>query len=341
MKTALNLICLMLLGTFSLTAYGNTNGWQDEQNSISANPNCIWNPYFPELRQLTIPVSKYEDIFYVRGHILSVETQPKIIFNEEIKGEPTAPSDKSNLAQPEKDQKQVTDNFIVAIGKNVWQGTKDTFGNSYYLAIIGVSFTMDQSIRKWVVERWEQQHGRKDDFDKIINRVEPVGSNPFIAGGLLYGLVFNNKKIIDMSLTTAKATFVSSQVYQVINFTTGRNSPLNTDNAFKFKPFDLNASSIFPSGHVMHISPMVGVFTTYLNNSYVDAAGYTLIGLMSVQRINKNVHWVSDCVVSGFLGYQIGKSFAKYQINNTDATIIPLIAYAPSGNSFIGFNISF
>lgn len=319
-------------------SYGETNEWSTEQNSMQTCPqqagtNYPLNPYFPALKHLETLEHSDIALRYLPVFDLLTENPTNTVYIDKT-------ISNSSSSRVQKSAQPNTDNVFTASGKTLWEGTQNTFGNYWYLGIMAVSLAVDEPFNRW------SQKNLTLGKTKFLDRVRKVTSTPIITGSLLYGIIFSDKKATDMSLTAAKAMFVGNMVDSFLKTAVGRAGPPYTTEdrftpeAFEFTPFDFDGHRVFPSGHVMHISPMYGVFSTYLNSPIVDAIGYTHIALMSAQRINSNVHWISDCAFSAFFGYELGKACARYQINNPNATIIPFISSNNSGDRFIGLQVS-
>lgn len=146
-----------------------------------------------------------------------------------------------------------------------------------------------------------------------------------IGAGLgTYGLITNDYRAQSTSMQLVQSILLSGLFSQPLKRLTGRESPFETINAgrehsyWKFAPsfsaYQKNTSKYdaMPSGHLITgIAAWTVLAENYPEIKWIKPLGYSLMGLMSFEMIQSNVHWISDYPIALLLGYLIGKNIAK------------------------------
>ena len=112
---------------------------------------------------------------------------------------------------------------------------------------------------------------------------------------------------------------------QFLKHVTGRQSPFkSTSPRGRWDLFpnqidyanDVSNYDAFPSGHLATSMMTVTVLANnYPDNPYIKPIGYTLMGLLSFQMLNNEVHWASDYPLALGIGYVFGNIASSRAIN--------------------------
>jgi hypothetical protein len=104
---------------------------------------------------------------------------------------------------------------------------------------------------------------------------------------------------------------------QLLKRMTGRESPLTASSksgTWRFFPNivkyqkDQPKYYSFPSGHLSTaIATLTVIAENYPESNYVKPIGYSVIGLLGVGLVAKDMHWFSDFPLAAALGYEVGK----------------------------------
>jgi hypothetical protein len=136
------------------------------------------------------------------------------------------------------------------------------------------------------------------------------------AGFAAYGIVFGNKKAINVGSEIVQAVLSSGAVVQVLKHITGRESPfVSTRKAGRWDFFPNQITyhkkvphyDAFPSGH---LTTTIATFTVIIEN-YPDAKWITPVAAaastcLSISMVNTGIHWYSDYPLALVLGYTFG-----------------------------------
>jgi PAP2 superfamily len=180
------------------------------------------------------------------------------------------------------------------------------------LAIAGVSFSLDNKVRKEVLNT------HNPTMDKITNIGEGLGRPIYgsILSGLLYatGLLTSNNHIKATGQMLAEGILTNGIYTQLFKITMGRARPYtgesNTEiDIFEFE-FEKEENSL-PSGHTSTAFTVATVLSKRIDNIYASVALYSLASLTAYQRVYTDVHWFSDTILGAALGTFIGLKIVK------------------------------
>jgi PAP2 superfamily len=149
-------------------------------------------------------------------------------------------------------------------------------------------------------------------------------------GFITYGLLKNDYRAQATASGLMESLFLSGVYTQTIKRVTGRESPFiaiqNGHSGGDWNPFPSFSAyakntpyyDAMPSGHLTTIMAALTVITTnYPEYKWIKPVGYTLLGAMSYQMIQSEVHWASDYPLAIFMGYFIGKTVANNRFTET------------------------
>jgi membrane-associated phospholipid phosphatase len=209
-----------------------------------------------------------------------------------------------------------------------------------HLGAIGATYLLIESGVDAKVEQWAE---KQSETGTIIFSV------PGLLGGMLapaavpLGMIFfsDDKKIQDAGAAVGQAVLIAWSANTLLKAITGRIPPDETPpedfqkRSEKFK-FGFLRSGVFngwPSGHAMTNMAMATALATYFHDSptiqYLAYgwAGYVMISV--TVGVQGGVHWISDTVAGGLMGWIIGKTVADGFINPTDISERQKFSLAP------------
>jgi PAP2 superfamily len=185
------------------------------------------------------------------------------------------------------------------------------------------------------------------------------GKVEFGIGGLfaLYGGVFGDNLALRTGIQCTEALISNGIMVQLLKRITGRESPLKTTSGsgiWKFFPnvkkYQKNQPQYyaFPSGHLSTLMATITVISeNYPESNYIKPVGYSLLGVLGVGLVSKDMHWFSDFPLAMALGYEFGKIVtspnnsvkeSKGTNNNINVSFMPVFLTNGGGiNMLISF----
>ncbi len=179
------------------------------------------------------------------------------------------------------------------------------------------------------------------------------------AGFLIGGKIHDDNRALQTSAQLMNGLLITGIITQVLKRSTGRESPsAATSERGRWRPFPSwsqfqNHTShydAFPSGHLATAMTTVTILANnYEDYPFIKPLGYSLMGLLSFQMVNNNVHWVSDYPLAIGIGYVIGKTVShngrKKVAGETEEKTSYEYEFAPTlsaqGQPGIALNISY
>jgi len=187
----------------------------------------------------------------------------------------------------------------------------------------------------------------------IIQEYRPAGYVSVVAGGIapfvgplwvyLYGQSHNDRKLQITGLALGQAALLAGIISSTIKGLTGRRPPphreeergsTNFSNDFKFGILNRGAFNGWPSGHTMNAFAMattlIELYPEDRTVKYSSLACAAIVGL----GVSANIHWLSDAVAGGLIGYSIGKvvgaGYAGFNVEESETQSFILYPY-PGG----------
>lgn len=144
------------------------------------------------------------------------------------------------------------------------------------------------------------------------------------AGLATYGLITNDYRSQSTAIQLVQSILLSGIIAQPLKRITGRESPFETigngrDHSHwtflpSFSAYQTNTSKYdaMPSGHfTTGIAAWIILSENYPEKKWIKPLGFTLMGLMTFEMAQSNVHWYSDYPIAVLLGYLIGRNVVK------------------------------
>lgn len=147
------------------------------------------------------------------------------------------------------------------------------------------------------------------------------------AGGLyLHGKIYNNDKNRDLGINLGSALIYSTLFTQILKMTFGRERPTITDDNSNFHFFETSwDKTSFPSGHATAGFAFASVMALSTDNDIEKTFYWTVAGLMALERLYNNHHWLSDVILGSAIGYFTGSLLSSQTGTSNDAVTIPLV----------------
>ena len=209
--------------------------------------------------------------------------------------------------------------FIKMGGKIISAPTNFNSGDILNLTLVTAatagSFFLDNTGRQWAL------HNRSNFNDNLFNADN--NSNLFIAAGVIgiygYGLAYKNNKIRSIGLQLAEATIYAGGVSFIFKSLFGRSRPLVNNGHKDFDPlkFTFNRTSL-PSGHTTIAFAFSTVMAHQIDNIFWKVGWYGAASMVSVGRVYRDKHWVSDIVLGSAIGYFVGRFVLNNQTDDDD-----------------------
>jgi len=198
---------------------------------------------------------------------------------------------------------------VVVIGKDELTFIKAPFRkknlkwDALFLATLAPLIATDEHVAQQVNPAWH------DTGIAVSNAI--LGTEVVTAGGIFVtGLVTDNSHAKDTGVATARAVADSVIMYGALKAILQRERPFSAGAEGKFFSGNWQSGS-FPSGHSMFDWTIASVIAHEYPKWPVAVAMYGLATASSTYRVTAGVHFPSDVVAGGVLGYLIGRYVAK------------------------------
>lgn len=162
------------------------------------------------------------------------------------------------------------------------------------------------------------QKNRTSSTDKFSGFVRPYGDKlpNFLLGGIyLKGLVFKDQKAKDTAYLGFKSILFTQGIVIAIKYFTGRERPVGNKGAYFFKMLDFSPdqnSLSFPSGHAATAFAFSSVIAHQYPKWWVRVLVYSAATSVAWSRLNDHVHYASDVLVGGAIGWYVGTTLTKF-----------------------------
>lgn len=177
----------------------------------------------------------------------------------------------------------------------------------YSSAVIGAVAVSDLEMRLFV------QRNRSRLGDDFFDEIEPFGRHyPFIISGSFYltGIIFKKPNARATGLDGFAASLIASEmITPALKEIIGRKRPFRNEGEFKFDSF--SSHDAFPSGHTTRAFAVATVIASHYKQKWLKVAAYSIATLVAYSRMNSDMHWSSDVLAGGIIGYTVGKTVVK------------------------------
>jgi membrane-associated phospholipid phosphatase len=183
------------------------------------------------------------------------------------------------------------------------------------LALVGASLAVDREAR--ALARRNQTASGQDlaaGFDKLGSVTTLVGLNAgLIAAGVAWESYGGSSSLKQTGLVSLEAELFAVGVSFAIKEVTGRARPSEQEGATRFRPFGGDRS--FPSSHAAGSFAVAAVIADR-SDPWVGALAYTVATAVSASRVYGDLHFTSDVVAGGLLGWGIGTFLSRQHPTN-------------------------
>ena len=213
-----------------------------------------------------------------------------------------------------------------------------------HLGAIGATWLLIETGTDAEIERWAE---RQSETGTIITSV------PGLLGGMLAPAVVplsmlflsDDKKIQDAGAAVGQAVLIAWSANTLLKAITERIPPDEDPPAdfqkrsekFDFGFLNNGVFNGWPSGHAMTNMAMATALATYFHDSSTIQylayawAGYVMISV--TVGVQGGVHWISDTIAGGLMGWVIGKTVAHAFINAEENEKKYSLSFSPLLNS--------
>lgn len=187
-----------------------------------------------------------------------------------------------------------------------WQ-KKDRIIAFSFLAATSIAFATDEESQKLFARNRTDFSNRAADFFR------PVGDRlPFWALGGFYvsGVLLKDQKAKDTAYLGLRSILITQGITTGLKYSFGRARPFADKGAYCFKGFDFSPSDFslsLPSGHAATAFAFASVVAHQYPRWWVKYPVYALALGVAWSRANDNVHFLSDVIVGGGIGYFVGE----------------------------------
>jgi len=228
---------------------------------------------------------------------------------------------------------------FIGMGFNLWQAPARFHSNDWKKVglITGgtaVLFLADKNIRRFALSHQNPTNDRLFNFDSFYGNGYTAALTAGIYG---FGLLFDHPSVRGTGLKSMEALFYSGLLTSGIKVLLGRRRPYGGDSHLFFKPFQLDAVyKSLPSGHTTVSFAVSTVLAKSLDNALWKTFWYGAAGMVAASRVYHNVHWFSDVVLGGIIGYGVASFVAKSDdghLNENQSHLIKKIIPYFAGNA--------
>ncbi len=190
----------------------------------------------------------------------------------------------------------------------------------FVAALVPLSF-LDEEVSEAAMD-WNR--GLFGDFLDVANEAGGLTAPLIPAGVFLVSLATDNPKFQDAAFTSLQALIYTNVISFTVKSLIGRARPEDGKGAHHFAPFsEFDAS--FPSGHTATAMAILSPWVFY----YPHVVTYGLLvigGGAAVARIQRQKHWLTDCLAGGALGVSMAYWLSrKHQGRRSNVTIAPVV----------------
>jgi membrane-associated phospholipid phosphatase len=160
------------------------------------------------------------------------------------------------------------------------------------------------------------------------------------AGIYLTGISIRRERIRLIGLYTAEAILITRAITNALKFSFGRRRPYGGEDDLYFKIFKGNKQKYrsLPSGHTSAAFAFATVTAKSVDNLLWKIFWYTGAGAVGMARIYHNIHWLSDTILSAFIGYSVANyviHFSDNCINRKSVTLSLALIPIMNGNKIV------
>lgn len=191
-----------------------------------------------------------------------------------------------------------------------WQA-KDGLLAVSFLSATSVAFATDERSADFFQDNRTTFSNRTADFFRPWGDGLALGS---LAGFYAAGLALKDPRAKETAYMGLRAILISGAVTTSLKYGFGRARPFANTGAYHFEGFDFTPASYslsLPSGHTTTAFALAAVLSSQYPKWWVRALALGTATAVAWSRTNDNVHFLSDVVVGGGIGFFVGKKIAN------------------------------
>lgn len=183
----------------------------------------------------------------------------------------------------------------------------DWWHNALVLGAVGAAYLIDEDIRDSV------QHSRTRTLDRVSVRARVFGSNSVVVPALgityLAGSAIGSPRVKETSLLGFETWGLTAVIVEGLKLTTHRHRPDEGLGKDQFDgPGGAKTADALPSGHAANAFAIASIIASeYADRPGIGMVAYSLATLTAWSRVNDDLHWTSDVLLGGAIGYGVGK----------------------------------
>ncbi len=205
-----------------------------------------------------------------------------------------------------------------AMGKQAWEQKSDHIGEIalFSLASGALVYKYDTMIRDQFVNT-EKQAFNSRYLQSLTLPAHWYGKSTknllitysgITAGYYLMGTLQGRDKPIETSYLLAESFFFTAGIVQTWKFILGRARPFNNQGNKTFDFFSLeDKNHSMPSGHTAIAFTLANTLAKAAGKPMIQIPCYLFAVSAGLQRISSDVHWTSDVLLGGLIGYAVSE----------------------------------
>jgi len=126
------------------------------------------------------------------------------------------------------------------------------------------------------------------------------------AGYYLYGRAAEHNKSIETSYILLESFIFTAGIVEFWKILMGRARPFNGLGSKKFEMLNFNEEyHSLPSGHTAMAFSLMNTIANSTENNLIRIPAYSFAVSAGLQRVGSDVHWSSDVILGGLIGYGV------------------------------------
>jgi membrane-associated phospholipid phosphatase len=214
--------------------------------------------------------------------------------------------------------------------------TTIVLGVSGAVAVTALLFHYDQDIYN-EIHGWREQNAVVRTISPAITNMGDGSFSMGLFGGFAgYGLIFNNKKAVEVGKIGIESFLLTGISVQLLKHLCGRERPSDATQpgGFWHGPFaffdkqkrgtrGLASYDAFPSGHTATAFAAATTISDFYTEPWVSYTCYSLASFVAVSRVMERTHWLSDCFVGAIIGHYGTRLVERLNYGSSGVTLLP------------------
>lgn len=209
-------------------------------------------------------------------------------------------------------------------------------------ASTSVLFLVDPAVKEFVLSNQTKRNDNLFGIDRYYNS----RTESYAAIGLYFtGFIFRREKLRRTGLYATESIIIAQTITGALKYSFGRRRPYGGDDHLYFRILKGNKEKYksLPSGHTSGAFAFATVIAKSVDHPLWKTFWYGSAAIVGMARIYHNVHWLSDTVLAGFIGYSVASYVVHFsdrkrnkETGNSDLTVCPFL-----NTNGIGFTVYF